>query len=58
MSDWEDPYIPCRRRGKQLHPGGDVCGIVLLGSTVLSVFYHGNPTGRELSVPAGTLMFG
>lgn len=28
-----------RRRGKQLHQGGDDCGIVVLGSTVLSVLF-------------------
>ena len=27
------------RRGKQLHHGGDICGIVVLGSTVLSVLF-------------------
>jgi hypothetical protein len=32
--DQADPWIPCRRRGKQLHHGGNVCGIVALGLTV------------------------
>ncbi len=30
MLDWADPWIPCRRRGKWLRHGGDVCGIVVL----------------------------
>ena len=35
---------------KRLHHGGDVCGIIVLGSTVLSVLY------RRFFVPAGTLI--
>ena len=31
--------MPHRRRGERLHHGGDVCGIVVLGSMVLSVLF-------------------
>ncbi len=44
MSDRAYPKIPRRRRGKRHHPGGDVCGLV-----VLEV---------EFFVPAGTLIRG
>jgi hypothetical protein len=37
--DWADPLIPRRRKGKRLHHGGDVCGIVVLGLIVLSVLF-------------------
>ncbi len=38
-SDRAYPKIPRHRRGKRHHHGGDVCGIVVLGSMVLSVVF-------------------
>ena len=38
-SDWANPEIPRHMRGKWHHHGGDVCGIVVLGSTVLSILF-------------------
>jgi hypothetical protein len=48
--DRADPWIPCRRRGKRLHHGGDVCGIVMLvvDSTLAME--------QEFFVPAQTLI--
>ena len=41
----------------QHHHGGHICGIVVLGFTVLFViFLLLNPTGREFFVPARTLI--
>ncbi len=55
-SDRADPSIPCHRRGKRLHHGGDVCGLLCWWWTVLSVlFLPWNSTGREFFVPMGTL---
>jgi len=34
-ADCADPLIPRPRRGEPLHHGGDVCGIVVVGLTVL-----------------------
>ncbi len=34
-----NPKISCCRRGKRHHHGGDVCGLVVFGSTVLSVLF-------------------
>ena len=39
VSDRADPYIPHRKSSKHLHHGGDVCGIVVLGSMVLSILF-------------------
>jgi len=44
-------------RGKRQHHGGHICGIVVLGFTVLFVlFLLKNPTGGEFFVPARTLI--
>ena len=53
MFDRAYPKIPCHRRGKRHHHGGDVCGLVVFGSTLLSVLCR-NPTGREFFAPAQT----
>jgi hypothetical protein len=49
-------YAVVGRRGKRLHHGGDVCGIVVLGSKGFSLhyFYCRNPMGQEFFVTAGT----
>jgi hypothetical protein len=39
VSDWVHPKIPHRRRGKRHHHGDDVCGLVVIGSTKLSVLF-------------------
>ena len=49
--DWVYPKILHLRRGKWHHHGGDDCGIVVLGSMVLS-----KSKGREFFVPAQTLI--
>ena len=38
-SDRAYPKIPRSRRGKRHPHGGDVCGLVVFGSTVLSVLF-------------------
>jgi len=38
-SDRPYPKIPRRRRGKRHHHGGDVCGLVVFGLTVLFVLF-------------------
>jgi hypothetical protein len=43
--DWADPWIPCRRRGKRFHHGGDVCGIVV---SVVDGTFHTIPTIGKL----------
>jgi hypothetical protein len=44
-------------RGKWHHHGGHICGIVVLGFTVLFVlFLLYNPTGWEFFVPARILI--
>jgi hypothetical protein len=54
-SDQMYPKIPRRRRGKQRHHGGDVCGLVVLGSMVLSVlFLPYKSYGARVFVPAET----
>ena len=58
MYDWEYPMIPCRRRGKRHHHGGDVCGIVVvLGLKGFSIlFFCRNPTWQDFFIPAQTLI--
>jgi hypothetical protein len=56
-SDRVYPKIPHRRRGKGHHHGGDVCELVMFGSTALSVHsYCRKSTKREFFVPARTLI--
>jgi hypothetical protein len=43
--DWADPWIPCCRRGKRLHHGGDICGIVVL---VIKGTFRTIPTVEKL----------
>jgi hypothetical protein len=54
-SDRAYPKIPHCRRGKWHHHGGDVCGLVVFGLTVLSILFLLH-TGREFFVPAQTLI--
>ena len=56
MSDRTYPNIPLRSRDKWHHHGGDVCGLVVFGSTVLSVLFLPYEMGREFFVPTGTLI--
>jgi len=59
VSDWAYPKIPLRRMGKRHHHSGDVCELVVFGSTVLSIlFLPWLPTGREFFVPTKTLVKG
>jgi hypothetical protein len=39
VSKQGNPYIPRRRRSKRLHHGGDVWGIVVLGSKGISLLF-------------------